>query len=93
MIVRFKCFGPLRRIIGTSVKEVEVPNNATVRDVILSIVVEGGNAVRRLIMDGESISGNLILMLNQIDVQTLKGEETTVHEGDIITLLPHVQGG
>ena len=93
MLVSFKSFGPIRRALTNQVLEVEVPANSTVRLVIDRIVEIGGNEVRRLIMDGDKISGNLIVMLNKKDVATLNGEDTLVQENDEVAVLPHVQGG
>ena len=54
----------------------------------------GGEELRKLIMhDDDDISGNLIVMLNKKDVETLGGIDIVVHDGDEVTILPHVQGG
>ncbi|UCH04956.1 MAG: MoaD/ThiS family protein [Candidatus Thorarchaeota archaeon] len=73
--------------------ELEVPDDSTVRLVIDRIIEIGGDEVKRLIMEGDRISGNLIVMLNKKDVATLNGEDTLVQENDEIAVLPHVQGG
>ena len=73
--------------------EIDVPEGSTIRNVIDRIIELEGEEARRLILDGTRVSGNLILMLNRRDVDTLDGEETRVDEGDTVTLLPHVQGG
>ncbi len=91
--VKFKSFGPIRRILGNSVIEVDVPENATVRQVIDQILEIGGADLRHLVMNQDKISGNLIIMLNKRDVSLLSGEDTRVVEGDEVTVLPHVQGG
>ena len=44
-------------------------------------------------MHNDEISGNLIVMLNKKDVETLGGIDIVVHDGDEIAILPHVQGG
>jgi molybdopterin converting factor small subunit len=44
-------------------------------------------------MNGSRISGNLIVLLNKKDVATLNGEATLVSEDDVVSILPHVQGG
>ena len=93
MHVKFKSFGPIRRVLGSSVIEVDVPENATVRQVIDKILEHGGDDLRRLVMNQDNISGNLIIMLNKHDISLLSGENTPVEEGDEITVLPHVQGG
>ena len=91
--VKFKSFGPLRRVIQGKVIEIEIPEESTVRQVIDKILEMYGEDAKRLVLDGNRISGNLILMLNQKDVDTIAGEETIVKEGDEIVILPHVQGG
>ncbi|MGY5875043.1 MAG: MoaD/ThiS family protein [Candidatus Thorarchaeota archaeon] len=91
--MKFKSFGPIRRVLGSSVIEVDVPENATVRQVIDKILEIGGDDLRRLVMNQNKVSGNLIIMLNKRDVSLLGGENTRVAEGDEVTALPHVQGG
>jgi molybdopterin synthase sulfur carrier subunit len=91
--VKFKSFGPFRRILEGRVLEVDVPDDSTVRHVIARVLEMGGSELTRLIMDGDRISGNLIIMLNKKDVNTLEGVNTRVNEGDEIAILPHVQGG
>jgi molybdopterin converting factor small subunit len=93
VLVSFKSFGPIRRALTSQVLEIEVPIDSTVRQIIDRIVEIGGDEVRRLILDGDRISGNLIVMLNKKDVATLEGEHTPVHENDEVAVLPHVQGG
>lgn len=93
MKVKFKSFGPLRRVLKGKVIEIDIPENSTVRQVVDKILEIYGKAAKRLILDGDRISGNLILMLNQKDVDTIAGEKTIVKEGDEVVILPHVQGG
>ena len=93
MLVKFKSFGLLRRIIGTKLVEIEVPEQSSVRDVIDNVLKKWGDPAKQLIIDNEKISGNLIVMLNMRDVDTLDGVETIVKENDEVAVLPHVQGG
>ncbi|MHA1576186.1 MAG: ubiquitin-like small modifier protein 1 [Candidatus Thorarchaeota archaeon] len=93
MKIKFKSFGPLRRVLDNKVVDIEVSDDATVRDVVNKVVTTWGEAAKRLVMDGDRISGNLIIMLNMTDVDTLSGENTSVHSGDEVAILPHVQGG
>jgi molybdopterin converting factor small subunit len=71
----------------------EVPEGSTVQHVIDKVIEIGGPEIERLIMDAGRISGNLIVMLNKKDVNTLGGVEVPVSENDEIAILPHVQGG
>jgi MoaD family protein len=91
--VLFKSFGQLRRILGNQLIEVDVPEGSTVRKVIERVVALGGPELERYIMEGGHISGNLILLLNKRDIDTLGGENTLVKGGDELAVLPHVQGG
>jgi molybdopterin converting factor small subunit len=91
--VKFKSFGSIRRLLKAKIIDVDVPNDSTIRQVVNRVVELGGEELRNLIMHNEDISGNLILMLNKKDVQTLGGLDIVVHEGDEVAILPHVQGG
>jgi MoaD family protein len=91
--ILFKSFGPIRRLLGKKIIEVEVPEDSTVRQVIDAVVNQSGEELHKLIMDKDRISGNLIVILNRKDVDTLGGVDIAVSEGDEIAILPHVQGG
>jgi len=91
--VVFKSFGQLRRVLGKQSIEIDVPEGSTVRRVVEEVIALGGQELSRYIMEGSRISGNLILLLNKRDIDTLAGEGTVVKEGDEIAVLPHVQGG
>ena len=91
--VLFKSFGPIRRLLGKKVIEVDVPEGSTVRQVVNTIVEQSGEELSKLIMDKDRISGNLIVILNKKDVEPLGGVDIVVREGDVIAILPHVQGG
>ena len=93
MIVRFKSFGPIRRLLENQLIEVEVPEGSTVLQVIQKVVESGGFALSNLVLNDGRISGNLIVMLNKRDVSTIGGVNLVVSDGDEIALLPHVQGG
>ncbi len=73
--------------------EVEVPEGSTVRQVVDTVVKQSGEDLAKLIMDQDRINGNLIVILNRKDVDTLGGIDIIVSEGDEIAILPHVQGG
>ncbi len=70
-----------------------MPPDSSVRQVINTVVELGGEELSKLIMHNDAISGNLIIMLNQRDVETLGGIDIVVHDGDEVAILPHVQGG
>ena len=83
----------MRRLLREKIIDVEVPIDSTVRQVVERVVKLGGEDLRKLIMHKDDISGNLIVMLNKKDVETLGGIDIVVHDGDEVAILPHVQGG
>ncbi|MHA1906535.1 MAG: MoaD/ThiS family protein [Candidatus Thorarchaeota archaeon] len=93
MHVRFKSFGPLRRVIGEAIIDLDVEEGSTVKQVVDKVIEEWGTEVRQLIMDDNKISGNLIVLLNMKDVTTLGGVDIPVNANDEVAILPHVQGG
>lgn len=93
MYVRFKSFGPLRRLIGEGTIDLEVEEDSTVFQVVATVIEKWGADAEKLVMDGDEISGNLIVLLNMKDIDTLGGVSIPVKDGDEIAILPHVQGG
>ena len=94
VLVLFKSFGTIRRVLQKQLLELDMPEGSTVRDVIDEVVNIGGPPLSRLVLREGEISGNLIVLLNKRDVRTLDGEfGVQVSDGDVVTLLPHVQGG
>ena len=93
MIVRFKSFGPIRRLLEEQMIEVEIPSGSTVLQVVQKVANIGGAELKDLILKNGGIDGNLIVMLNKKDVSTIGGIKIFVSAGDEIALLPHVQGG
>jgi molybdopterin converting factor small subunit len=93
MLIKFKSFGPIRRILTKQLIEVSVPEGATVLQVIQIVADLGGSDLKNLILNDGTIDGNLIVMLNKKDVSTIGGVGLTISDGDEIALLPHVQGG
>ncbi|MCF2135773.1 MAG: MoaD/ThiS family protein [Candidatus Thorarchaeota archaeon] len=93
MQILFKCFGPVRRVCESSEILIDVNAGATVHDVIMHVIDKFGPPLRDLLMNGSHVSGNFIIMLNKHDVNTLGGMNIIVHDGDEVSILPHVQGG
>jgi len=93
MQVRFKPFGSLRRKIGEKEMVLDLNEGATVGDALDEVLEKSEEEVRHIFMTEGKLSGNLILMLNKTSVESLEGEDTKLHDGDEIALLPHIQGG
>jgi molybdopterin synthase sulfur carrier subunit len=93
MRVRFKPLGTLRRKIGKNEMVLDLNEGATVGDALDAVLENSEEEVRHIVMTEGELSGNLILMLNKTSVENLEGEDTKLHDGDEIVLLPHIQGG
>ncbi len=93
MRVTLKPLGIVRNIIGTSPIYIDVPEGSTVRDVLVNLVRSHAPRLDQLISDGGHINSGYIVILNGSDIDVLQGEDTVVAEGDVIVVLPHVQGG
>ncbi|TFF92181.1 MoaD/ThiS family protein [Candidatus Thorarchaeota archaeon] len=94
VLISFKAFGPMRRLLQKGMLELKMSEGSTVRDVIDDVLLIGGEELAKLVLHQGEVSGNLIVLLNRRDVRTLENElDTEVTDGDQLTLLPHVQGG
>ncbi|MEM1658699.1 MAG: MoaD/ThiS family protein [Candidatus Jordarchaeales archaeon] len=80
----------LARIIGTKELNVRVGEGASVRDVLSAAL--NGEAFKRVV-DGGRVAPGMLILLNERDVRVLKGLDTEVRDGDVITILGVVHGG
>lgn len=80
----------LARIVGSRELNVEVGEGASVRDVLSAAL--NGEAFRRVV-DGEKVAPGMLVLLNEKDVRVLKGLDTKVRDGDVVTILGVVHGG
>jgi molybdopterin converting factor small subunit len=83
----------LRKLLGASMIELEVPEDSTIDNIIERVIEIGGPSAKKLILHESKISGNLVILLNKRDIYGLNGRDTILHAGDEVMLLPHVQGG
>nr|HDO80581.1 hypothetical protein [Candidatus Bathyarchaeota archaeon] len=89
--VKLRLFPSLARALNTSILEVKVNDGGTVRDVLLAAFKE--QRLRDMIIEGEKIAPGVLVLLNDKDVRLLRGLETIVRDGDVITLLAVTHGG
>ena len=83
MVHRVRLFAVLREHAGSDLVEVEVPEGATVADALRGI----GEQHRALAPALASLS--LVMAVNR----EYAGEETVLHPGDELALIPPVSGG
>ncbi|MEM2904482.1 MAG: MoaD/ThiS family protein [Candidatus Bathyarchaeia archaeon] len=90
--VNVKAFGKLRELLGPELK-MTLEDDATVADLMEALSQKAGgidlpNAVATPIM-----GPRLIILINGLNAEALKGPATPLKEGDLISLLPPEIGG
>ncbi|MBS7653122.1 MAG: ubiquitin-like small modifier protein 1 [Candidatus Bathyarchaeia archaeon] len=94
MEVEVRYYAILRELAGKRFEKVALPEGSSVRDVIDLLVKRYGEGFERYIYDNEKrLRSYLSYMLNGININSLKGFETPLRDGDILSLLPPIGGG
>ena len=89
MDLTLRFFANFREAVGQKTLEREYPDEATVGDVLESLVEEYG---LDLFEDGE-MRDQLSIMKNGTDVVHIEGRETPLADGDTLSVFPPVAGG
>ena len=90
-MVRVLFFATIRNL--TRENQAAVPNAATVRELIESLCERYGKAFRDEALDGDEVSGRLIVMVNGRSIAHTGGGNTPLSEGDTVAIFPLVGGG
>jgi len=94
MEVEVKLYAMLREIASKKLEKVDLPEKASVRDLIDFLISEYGDEFASYIYDSEKqVRNYLSYMINGVNINSLDGFETTLKGGDVISLLPPVGGG
>ena len=88
MVVSIRTYANLMSIVGEEVLMLRLKGTPTVREALNRLVEDYGEQVKRY------ISGDrVIFLVNGRNVKDMEGLDTTVGEGDLITVLPVLSGG
>ncbi len=90
MKVRVKGLGWLAT--ATGLYEIQLVNGESLRGVINNILGSNRDILHRVLKDG-MISSEIIVLVNGIDSRLSGGANTSLKDGDEITLVPVVHGG
>ncbi len=92
--VRVKLLGVFRGFSTTNQMVLRV-QQATVRELIESVVESFPTEARKLVIDPElnDPRPNSLVLLNGKEISVLKGLETEIREDDEVTLIPISHGG
>ena len=94
MRVEVKYYAMIREATGRRVEDVEVPEGASVDDLLTLLVGRYKEGLSDFIYDDEGrVRDYLSFMLNGLNIYSLAGMDTPLRDGDVFALLPPVGGG
>ncbi|MGD2142432.1 MAG: MoaD family protein [Candidatus Bathyarchaeota archaeon] len=87
-------YAMLREAAGRKKEMIELPEKASVGDLMNLVVGKYGDDFYRYVYDGQKrVRDYLSFMLNGINVNSINGFETQLKDGDVLSVLPPVGGG
>jgi MoaD family protein len=91
MKIRARFFASFQDLFGGRGKEVELPEGRTVRD-FLNAVCDSPS--RRLeIFSGAAPKPHIVIMVNGVHIQSLRGLGTRLSDADTVAVFPFLGGG
>jgi molybdopterin synthase sulfur carrier subunit len=92
--VEVRYYAMIREATGTRREVVDVPPKSSVGDLLEALVERyGGDFTRYVYTEEKEVRDYLSFMLNGINVNSIKGLETPLKDGDVLSILPPVGGG
>jgi len=91
MTVKTKFFAYFRDLFGGRERDLAVGEGGTVRDA-LSLLCDT-NERRREVFEGDALKPHLVVMVNGVHVESLRGLETPLSPGDTLAVFPMLGGG
>ncbi|MDS0473827.1 ubiquitin-like small modifier protein 1 [Natrinema sp. 1APR25-10V2] len=92
MDIDLRFFATFREAVGEKERTRTVEDDATVGDVLAALEGEYEGLEGRLLADG-AIRPQLSVLKNGRNVVHMAGVETTLEEGDVVSVFPPVAGG
>ncbi len=95
MSIVINYFGLLASKMATTSDSVELANGARVRDLFYRLIEKHSEVFKTYIYDpeGEKISGDVMVNINDVPILRMQGLDTVLNDGDQIDLLPIFAGG
>ena len=95
MRIRVRYLGPIRVLLDKKEEELDVPLKTTLIDFLNRLVNMYGDSFREEVLEpsGKTTREGLVVTVNGVAVNQLRGLKTLLKEGDAITLLPFFAGG
>jgi MoaD family protein len=95
MRVKVKFLSTMKQIAGKDYGIITLGEKATVADLLkLVSMTYNGNLATLLFEDDKvSIRNDLLVLVNDAEINVLKGDKTALSEGDEVALMPIAHGG
>lgn len=96
MEIELRFFATFREAVGEKERTEPFDDDATVGDVLAALEAEYDGLEGQLLADGDDgtvIRGQLSVLKNGRDVVHMAGPETTLEDGDRLSVFPPVAGG
>lgn len=93
MNVELRCFGPVREAVGAKTAERELPEGATVGDLLAALVADAPELEGQLRDESGEVAESINVTVEGRNVRQLAGVETTLSDGDVVRIAPPVVGG
>lgn len=88
--IRFR--GPIAREIENGTLEMEIDDSFTLKDLFVKMI-EQDSCLQSMWKKPTEIDRDSMILCNEVDIGVTGGLETTLKDGDILTILPLVHGG
>jgi molybdopterin converting factor small subunit len=84
--------GPIAREIDGGILEMELDNGDTI-EILFSKILEQNYYLRSIWRNSTEIDRDSMILYNGVDIGVVGGLDTTLKDGDSLTILPLVHGG
>ncbi|MEM2320475.1 MAG: MoaD family protein [Candidatus Bathyarchaeia archaeon] len=95
MLIKVHFLFNLRSIVGEKEVILRLENNVTtIRDLIRLLIGKYGEKLEKVLRgESEEFNSSITILVNGRNVVFIKGLETTLSDGDIISIIPPAGGG
>lgn len=93
MTLRVQYTAQLRTVVGHAEEVVELSEGTSLAELLAHLAARHPDAGSHLVTNTGQIRPSLLVALNGTAVARCAASSTTLHEGDVVALLPPIAGG
>ena len=93
MDLTFRFFATFRQVVGSKTIDREFDDNVTVFDALSALESEFDGLEGRLLADSGDLQPHINVLKNGRDILHREGPDTTIADGDTVSVFPPVAGG